>query len=509
MKILTAGQMRNIDRRAIETFGIPSIVLMENAALAVVDAIETHYPTAARVVIFCGPGQNGGDGFAVARHLSNRGRDPRIVIVGGRDAIAGDAKTNLEICEKMRIHIEQVDQTDALDQSLARATDADLAVDAIFGTGLNRPAEGVFAEAIHGLAALRLPIVAIDIPSGLNGSAPQVVEPAVQADLTVTFAQPKVAHIFEPAASYCGEVIVADISIPEAAVESENVSLSVVTPDDVAALFPARDADSHKGTYGHVALVSGSAGKSGAAILAARGALRTGSGLVTIVTDPKTSAIIDSVSIESMTLPVSPSELDTICGFVAKMDAALVGPGLPDDEDGYSFIRGLVDRVDIPLVLDATAVNAFKGDPAAINPRGRARVITPHPGELSRLIGRPASEINERRLEIAMETAKVSRCVVLLKGHQTIIAAPDGRTAVNPTGNPGMATGGMGDVLSGILVSLLGQGADLYAATCAAAYIHGFAGDLLRAESSEIGMLARDVADHVPAAIERIRGNRK
>jgi NAD(P)H-hydrate epimerase len=318
-----------------------------------------------------------------------------------------------------------------------------------------------------------------------------------------------VAHIFEPAASYCGEVIVADISIPEAAVESENVSLSVVTPDDVAALFPARDPDSHKGTYGHVALVSGSAGKSGAAILAARGALRTGSGLVTIVTDPKTAAIIDSVSIESMTFPVSQSELDTICGFVAKMDAALVGPGLPDDEDGYSFIRGLVDRVDIPLVLDATAVNAFKGDPAAINPRGRARAITPHPGELSRLIGRPASEINERRLEVAMETAMVSRCVVLLKGHQTIIAAPDGRTAVNPTGNPGMATGGMGDVLSGILVSLLGQGADLYAATCAAAYIHGLAGDLLRAESSEIGMLARDVADRVPAAIERIRGNRK
>lgn len=509
MKILTAEQMRNIDRRAVEDFGIPSIVLMENAALAVVDAIESHYAQASRVVIFCGPGQNGGDGFAVARHLANHGRDPRIVVLGGRETIGGDAKTNLDICEKMRIHIEIVGHTDALDQALVRATDADLAVDAIFGTGLNRPVEGIFAEAIHGLAALRLPVVAIDIPTGLNGSSTEIAEPVVQADLTVTFAQPKVAHIFEPAASYCGEVIVADISIPDAAVEKENVSLAVVTPDDVAVLFPARAPDTHKGTYGHVALVCGSAGKSGAAILAARGALRAGSGLVTVVTDPKTAAIIDSVSIESMTFPVAAAELETICAFVAKLDAALIGPGLPDDEEGYTFIRGLVDRVDIPLVLDATAVNAFRGEAGALNPRGRARVITPHPGELARLIGRSAPEINERRLEVAMETARISRCVVLLKGHQTIVAAPDGRTAVNPTGNPGMATGGMGDVLSGLLVSLLGQGFDLFAATCAAAYVHGFAGDLLRAESSEVGMLARDVADRIPAAIERIRGSRQ
>jgi hydroxyethylthiazole kinase-like uncharacterized protein yjeF len=500
MKILNAEQMRNIDRRTTERFGVPSIVLMENAAAAVVDAIFDRYAESERVALVCGTGANGGDGFAVARHLENRGVVPVIVIVGDRASIRGDARVNLEVCERLGIPIYDVREADDVETALAHVADADLIVDAIFGTGLNRPPGGIQAEVIRALAELRIPVLAVDLPSGANASSHQPFDPCVQAEVTVTFAAPKLCHVFEPAALYCGEVIVADITIPEIAIEDEAVSLALITPKDVQGLVAPRLSATHKGTYGHVGIIAGSPGRSGAAVMCARAAIRTGAGLVSVRTDAETARLIHAGSAESMTDSVSDAP-----AFLANKSAALVGPGLRDDEDAYRETRAMVDGIELPLILDASGLNAYASRAAELNPRKLPRVITPHPGELARLLGSDARAINEDRIGAVREAARATNCVVVLKGHQTLVAEPDGHVFVNPTGNPGMATGGMGDVLSGIIAALLARGADPLDAACAGVYLHGLAGDILAEEIGDTGLLATEVADRVPHAIQRIR----
>lgn len=500
MKILNAEQMRNIDRRTTERFGVPSIVLMENAAIVVVDAIFAHFPDADRVAIFCGTGANGGDGFAVARHLENRGVVPVLIVVGDRASIRGDAETNRLICERLGIPLYEVSEADDIETALAHAADADLLVDAIFGTGLNRAPEGMYEDLIRGIAELRIPVLAIDLPSGANASSPIPFEPCIQAEVTVTFAAPKVCHVFEPAAAYCGEVIVADISIPEIAVDEESVSLALITPKDVQPHVTRRLPETHKGTYGHAALIAGSPGRSGAAVLAARGAIRAGAGLVTVMIDAQTAKLVHAGSVESMTYS------GELAGFLANKTAALIGPGLPDDEPSYKNVRAMVEAIELPLVIDASALNAFAGQPQKLNPRGLPRVITPHPGELARILGSDTASINADRIGAARAAARATNCVVVLKGHQTLVAELDDHVWVNPTGNPGMASGGMGDVLSGILVAFLARDTDPLDAACAAVYLHGLAGDLLAEEYGDTGLTAMDLAERIPKAIQKVRG---
>src|SRR5258708_30012000 len=437
MKILDSEQMRNIDRRATERFGVPSILLMENAAIAVVDAIFEHYASADRIAIFCGTGSNGGDGFAVARHLENRGVVPVLFIVGERARITGDSRTNFSICERLGVPIYDIVDVDHVSEAFAHTADADAVVDAIFGTGLNRPPSGVQAEVIRAIAELRLPVVAIDLPSGANASSAQPVEPCIQAEVTVTFAAPKLCHVFDPAAGYCRKVILADISIPDAAVDDERVMLSLLTPGDVQLFIAPRLAATHKGTYGHVAIIAGSPGRSGAAVLSARGAIRSGAGLVSVVTDPETARLVNAGSIESMTYAGR-----DVLDFIRRKDAVLIGPGLRDEDDEYVRVRDLVAAITQPLVIDASGLNAFASRAAELNPRSFPRVITPHPGELARLLGRDTEAINNNRVAAARQAAKASNCVVVLKGHQTLVADPEGFVAVNPTGEPGKATGG-------------------------------------------------------------------
>ncbi len=486
MKILTAEQMRNIDRRAIERFGVPSIVLMENAAIAVVDAIFAHYPNSERVAIVCGIGQNGGDGFAVARHLENRGVVPVVILIGDRAKISGDSLTNLLICERLGIPIYD---------ELAHAADADLLVDALFGTGLNRAPSGVYADVLRDIAELRIPVLAIDLPSGANASSGVPFEPCVQAEVTVTFAAPKVCHIFEPAALYCGEVIVADISIPDVAVDEEAVTLALITPKSIQPHIAPRLAATHKGTYGHVAAIAGSPGRSGAAVMCARGAIRAGAGLVTVITDEMTAKLVHVGCIEAMTDSTLP----------AQSKAVLIGPGLADNDESYANIREQIASIDLPMIIDASALNAFASRANELNPRGLPRVITPHPGELARIMGSDTTSINADRITAARDAARTCNCVVVLKGHQTLVAEPDGHVWVNPTGNPGMATGGMGDVLSGVVAALLARGTDPLDAACTAVYLHGLAGDLLKEEIGDIGLAATEVADRIPRAIQRAR----
>jgi hydroxyethylthiazole kinase-like uncharacterized protein yjeF len=498
--ILTAAQMKEIDRRATERFGIPSIVLMENAAIAVVDAIGEHYPDCDRAAIFCGLGANGGDGLAIARHLEQRGVVASVFIVGDRAKIRGDAAANLEICERLALPLYEIVDDDSLNEALVHAADADLIVDAIFGTGLDRAPAGMYAETIRAMNDFGLPIIAVDLPSGANASTADPFEPCVRAALTITFAAPKICHVFEPAAINCGEVIVADISIPHAAIEDENVTLALTTPADVRPYIEPRLAATHKGTYGHVGIIAGSPGRSGAAVLAARGAIRSGAGLVSVATDVETAKLVNAGSIESMTFSG-----DDIAAFVKNKDAVLIGPGLADDEASYARIRQLVADMDLPLVIDASALNAFAGRANELNPEHRPRVITPHPGELARIFGTTAKDINAHRIDAARDAARATGCVVVLKGFQTLIAEPDAHVNVNPTGNPGMATGGMGDVLGGIIAALLARGIDPFAAAIAAVYLHGFAGDMLKDEMGDIGLTAGDLAERIAPAIKRLR----
>ena len=500
MKILDAAQMRNIDRRTTERFGVPSIVLMENAALAVVDAIFERYAGVDRVAIFCGSGANGGDGFAVARHLENRGVVPVVLMVGQRAAMRGDAETNRLICERLGIPIYDIREEGDIETVLAHASDADLIVDAIFGTGLDRAPAGLHAGVIRGIAELRIPVLAVDLPSGLDASSQEPFEPCIQAEVTVTFAAPKVCHVFEPAALYCGEVIVADISIPEIAIDEEPIALALITPKEVVPFVEPRLAATHKGTFGHVGIIAGSPGRSGAAVLAARGAVRSGAGLVTVMTDAETARLVHVASIESMTY--SGSELEP---FLGNKSAIVIGPGLADDDEAYERVRALVDAIALPLVIDASALNAFASRASALNPRKLPRVITPHPGELARILGSDTRSINADRIAAARTAARESQCVVVLKGHQSLVAEPDGHVWVNPTGNPGMASGGMGDVLSGILGALLARDTNVLDAACAAVYLHGLAGDLLAAEFGDTGLAAMDLAERIPLAIQKLR----
>jgi NAD(P)H-hydrate epimerase len=417
-----------------------------------------------------------------------------VLIVGDRKKFRGDAMNNLTACERLGIPMYD-------DDLLARAADADIVVDAIFGTGLNRAPEGIQADTIRGIAELRLPVVAVDLPSGANASSAIPFDPCLHAEVTVTFAAPKICHVFEPTASYCGEVIVADISIPNAAIEDENVSLSLITPKEIQPFVAPRLAATHKGTYGHVAIIAGSPGRSGAAVMCARGAIRTGAGLVTVMTDRETAHLVHAGSIESMTY----SGTD-IREFLHNKTAALVGPGLPDEERAYVSVREIVGAIELPLLIDASALNAFAGLPAEINPLGRPRLITPHPGELARILGSDAKTINGDRIGSAREAARRCGCVVVLKGHQTLIAEPDGGVHVNPTGNPGMASGGTGDVLAGMIAALLARGLDPADAACTGVYLHGLAGDMVRDEIGDTGMAAMDVAEKIPRAIQRLRG---
>jgi NAD(P)H-hydrate epimerase len=499
MKILTAEQMRNIDRRATESFGVPSVVLMENAATAVVDAVFQHYPDCDRAAVLCGIGRNGGDGLAVARHLENRGVVPVIIIAGDRSRYEGDALTNLVTCERLGIPIYDIRSPGDVEEALVYAAGADVIIDAIFGTGLNRPPQGLHAEVIRAVAELRLPVVAVDLPSGANASSPEPFEPCLQAEVTVTFAAPKICHVFQPASVYCGEVVVADISIPNAAIEEENVALSMITPREVLPFIAPRFANTHKGTYGHVGIIGGSPGRSGAAVLAARGAIRGGAGLVTVMTDPDTARLVHAGSLESMTF----SGTD-IREFFRNKSAILAGPGLPDDERTYHSVRDIVAAIELPAVIDASALNAFAGRGAELNPRAVPRIITPHPGELARILSSDARSINADRIGAGRAAARATNCIVVLKGFQTLVA--EGESVwVNPTGNPGMASGGMGDVLGGLMAAFLARGTDPLDAACASVYLHGFAGDLLRDEMGDIGLTAADLAERIPLAMHRLR----
>lgn len=511
MRILTAEAMRELDRTAIDDLGVPSLVLMENAAIGVVEALGKAFGEAESAAVFCGPGNNGGDGLAIARHLHVRGWEVRIFLVtGGRD-LSADAQVQLGICRNAELPILEVTSSQALRPALEAASECEVVVDALFGTGLARALEGLFAEVVTGLNALGAPVVAVDLPSGLSGSQPRPIGPHIQADMTVTFAAPKVAHVFPPAADAVGEMVVTDLGIPPRLVddlEEEGGDLHLLMAEELAELLPEREAGSHKGDYGHALILAGSPGKAGAAILAARAAVRAGAGLVTAAVPEPILQTVDLGSIESMTLGLPAGAAGQIAERAAEavLDAAegmavlALGPGLGQEPETAAAIRRVALECPLPVVLDADGLNAFAGRAGELARRRVETILTPHPGELARLLGISTASIQEDRIAAARGAAEETGAIVVLKGNLTLVASGTA-VFVNPTGNPGMATGGTGDVLTGLIAGFVAQGLDALDATLLAVYLHGLAGDLAASRIGETALAAGDLIEMLPAAM--------
>ena len=518
MRVLNAAQMREADRRTIDDIGIPSLVLMENAGRQAVAAMEAIFGDLLerRVAVLCGRGNNGGDGFVVARTLLQRGVDVSVFLIGRVADVRGDARANLDILGRIGLTVVEVADSQAWELHVSEVGDCTLIVDAIFGTGLNAPISGFIESVVTDVNASGIPVVAIDLPSGLSADSADPIGPSIQAGLTVTLAAPKIPLVLSPADTHAGDIVIADIGIPGGVLESlDGPHVDLLTRASMRELITPRTPDSHKGDSGRVLIVAGSLGKTGAAHLAAIGALRSGAGLVTVATPSGCQPILSALGPEYMTEGLGenadgldPDEVDRVIEMAR--DVMAIGPGLGHAAGSREFVRRLVDRATMPLVIDADGLNAFADDPDRLAGReGRDVIITPHPGEMARLIGMSTDEVQASRLEIARNFAIAHHVFVVLKGHRTLIATPDDKVFINPTGNPGMATGGTGDILTGMIAAWLAQLLDTEAACRLAVYLHGLAGDLAEADEGEVAMTSSDIGDHLGDAMLELTARRK
>jgi ADP-dependent NAD(P)H-hydrate dehydratase / NAD(P)H-hydrate epimerase len=512
MKIVSADEMREIDRLTSERFGVPSLSLMEKAGTAVADCILSEYASLRRIGVICGKGNNGGDGFVVARKLHEAGREVLVLLLANPAELRGDAAA---MFEKLPVKPVLADSSAEFNGEKARAVlSADLLVDAILGTGFRPPVQGLYSEAISAMNATAVPIVAVDIPSGADSDSMHPINEArARADAIVTFTAPKLAHIFGELTS--GPVVVSPIGSPDEAIVS-SLGLNVTTPQDVARLIGPRPRDSNKGKFGHVLVVGGSLGKSGAAAMAGISALRSGAGLSTVATASSVLPTVASFHPELMTEPLQETEAGTISlraleygrfdELVKGKTVLAIGPGISRNPETSEFVRTIVGRYQLPMVVDADGLNAFETKTAQLTGTTRPLVITPHPGEMARLVGSTAAEVQRDRLNVARTFAREHGLFVVLKGHRTLIAHPDGTVWVNPTGNPGMATGGTGDILTGMVAGMMAQHpGEIFEAVITAVYLHGLAGDIARETMGEHSLVATDLVKAVPQAFNRVR----
>jgi NAD(P)H-hydrate epimerase len=501
MRVLNRQQMQEADRTTIDG-GVSSVALMARAGKAAAATIVQRFGARAhgRISIFAGPGNNGGDGFVIAHELFDRAESVRIFFLGRRTDLNGDSRVHADALPPIVAIVYVASDSDWTHHRLS-ATDADLLIDALFGTGLTRPLAGLAAAIVADLNDAPVPVVSIDLPSGLSADRTDVPGPVVQADLTITFGAPKLPLAVTPACAYAGALVVADIGISPRVIEAlPGPRVDWLEPEALRPLVRKRHVDSHKGQYGHVLVIGGSRGKIGAAGLAGMAALRAGAGLVTIATPETCWTTVAGFAPEAMTLPLP----ETIDGTIAedalpavlKFDADVIalGPGLGRSPSTTAFVRGLVEQCRLPLVIDADALNAIAGHVDLLEAHVSSDVvITPHPGEMARLAGTTIERVQSDRLGMALTFAARHRAHVVLKGHRTVIATPAGRAFVNPTGNPGMATAGTGDVLTGVIAASLATGRSAVDAATLGAYLHGLAGDLAAARDGETGLVASDV----------------
>jgi NAD(P)H-hydrate epimerase len=505
MIVVTAAEMREIDRLTMEKHGIPGLRLMERAGKAAAEAVVKRYGKMAKkgVLVVAGKGNNGGDGLVAARYLRKQGLPCTVALLARRDDLSPDAANNLRALLKLKGKIVELGDDEAAGRLLKSGK---VLVDAIFGTGLKEEVRGAYGRVIDMMNGAGSPIVAIDIPSGLDADRGWPLGHAVRADVTVALGYAKVGEIIYPGVDYVGELIVADIGIPRQAIEEVRPRTELIDENNIAALVPRRSADSHKGTYGHLVVLAGSRGKSGAAILACRAAMRAGAGLVTLAAARSLNDIFASSMAEMMTHPLRDQADDDFeplmdedwRRLLERKNVLLFGPGIGLKDSARDALRWLLKNLDLPWVIDADGLTLLAQELDRLRSARRPPVLTPHPGEMARLAGLEVSRVQRDRVGIARAFAREHRCFVVLKGARTVLAAPNGDVRVNPTGNPGMASGGMGDVLAGILGGLLAQGLSVEAAMELGVFIHGFAADRLVEERGPFGLIASDVIENLP-----------
>jgi len=514
MLLLTAAEMRELDRATIESGHATGEALMERAGAGVAEAMERRYgpALALRVLVLCGTGNNGGDGFVAARHLRARGAEVHVGLMGERAKVRGEALVHLERLEGEGTSVVELGSEEALQRLLAARPQWDFALDALLGTGARGGLEGLVAGAAQALRDLDdagTRVVAVDLPTGVHPDTGEIARRAVRADLTVTFGAPKRGHLLYPGRAFVGALEVVDIGLLPVEPEGGRLAVELATALGIADLLPAREPRAHKGSAGRVLVVGGSPGLTGAVTLAARAATRAGAGYVQCVVPEGLNDIFEVKLTSEMTLPapqtrartLARAALEPIARWMERADAMLLGSGLSRDAESGALARALVAARTRPMVLDADGLNAFEGSPAFDAPSGAPLVLTPHLGEMGRLTGEKPAALEAQRIDAARSSAARWKVVVVLKGAPTVTAGPDGRATVNPTGNPGLATAGTGDVLAGMIAALLAQRLDPYDAARAAVYVHGLAGDRVAGEKGPLGLDASDVLEAVPAAI--------
>jgi hydroxyethylthiazole kinase-like uncharacterized protein yjeF len=508
MRLVTASEMRELDSMTINEAGIPGVVLMENAASSATKVFLDHFnpPDGSSIVILCGKGNNGGDGYVMARYLHEKGMNVTVGIAGEMPAISGDALVNLKIIKKLGLKISEILDDETLHAFRGNLETCVYIIDGLLGTGLNSPVRGIYKKIIENVNLCGKPVMSIDIPSGLNADTGQKMGAAVKADLTVTFGFPKPGQMVYPGAELVGRLVNVDIGIPRIISNRFEYSYRLTEPEDFSEDICRDKRNTHKGTRGHLLVLAGSTGKTGAASLAAMGALRAGAGLVTVGVPKSLNPVLECKLTEAMTAPLAETEdgslslraENDIYRILSGKTALAIGPGLSTNPETVRLVCNIIKKCELPMVIDADALNALAPVSGSLECLDERKILTPHPGEMSRLTGLETREVQADRLKLSREFTKRWHCHLVLKGARTVIADPEGIININPTGNPALATGGTGDVLTGIIAGLLARGLSEGRAATAGVYLHGLAADFYAEHNGEAGLIAADLTEIIP-----------
>lgn len=514
MRLVVAEEMRTLEQLTIERYGTPGHVLMERAGTGATQALLQLLPfmrrRGRRALIVAGKGNNGGDGLVMARCLRRRGVHTEVILLAHAEDVRGDAARNLRAYTRARGRLHEVTTSAQLTTIAAALAQADVVIDAIFGTGLSTTVSGLYAEAIELINASGVPVFAVDVPSGVNTDTGQPMGSAIQAEATATFGFAKIGHVLFPGARLSGALAIVDIGLAAEAVAAHPGQTELLEPREVGQLVPVRSAEAHKGDCGHLLIIAGSLGKTGAAQLATRAAVRGGAGLVTLVGPASLYAVYAQAVVEAMTetLPDVDGRIrfdeQHLRHVSAGKTALLIGPGIGVDDEVRTVVQWLIAHAAIPMVLDADALNCVSSDSRMLRTARAPLILTPHPGEMARLLGGTTADVQNDRVGAARRFAVDHRCTVVLKGARSVIAAADGRVWINPTGNPGMASGGMGDVLAGLIGALVAQRLSPSEAACLGVYVHGAVADAMADTGGQIGLLASDVIAGIPRGLARL-----
>lgn len=515
MKVADAAQMRKIDRDAESLYGIPKIILMENAGIKLYRHIIEKCGDEKRVCIICGKGNNGGDCYVAARHLYSQNHNITIFSTAEEQDLKGDALVNYRIAKNMGIDIKSAAGHQGLEEFAASVQNCDILVDGLIGTGIRGELTGIYREIVDVINKYAAYVISVDIPSGVDSDTGRIMGVCVKADVTVTFALPKIGLYTYPGAGCAGQVIAEDISIPLELVYNQDININLIEQDDVSKLFPERSKDTNKGIFGRALIIGGSKDMMGAAAMCTMSALRCGAGLVETAVPSCIQERVSSAAVEAMVHGLDDKDgrflfscADKIMEMLSRSTSFAFGPGISLGEDLYKLLQWVIEETQVPGVIDADGLNLLSQNVELLRKAKSSMVLTPHPGEMARLLGRDTAYVQSNRIGCAREFSTKYGVVLVLKGASTVIASPDGQVFINPTGNPGMAKGGSGDVLTGMIVSLIAQGFKPLDAAKAGVFLHGLAGDMADRNMGEYAMNAGDIIEYISAAIKAVSGIR-